>query len=376
VRPTPEPGPRTQGVRSIKRERKGGIAGLRYRLVEPGTREFEPKTVYSVNFMPLTDGFLKTQSIKGIPCVSVSTVIVERQMGCSVSRFRLKKQGFSLVELLVVAGVLSMLTLGVSTMLVNANKSSQGLYQKVLYIQTLAQIQDLARSQDGCKKLGFDVASGYKLPTDAEIAQLSVGTLNVAALGNSAVKRSLTDLVFPLPFDSSSGLSVNAYRITKLTQDAASPLVYQADLNLTVKRTHGAPFKPESLPLYLRLDDTTSRNVISCSAVPPVAGSSACGPDDLYDSGWVDSGTGANGAVTFNHNLGTTDTEVYLEYKGNSNVSIYGTAISAGQAKVWRMGMYVYWYNKTANQVSVFRYGQRDIAQYFRVVVRKTDCSS
>ena len=102
----------------------------------------------------------------------------------------------------------------------------------------------------------------------------------------------------------------------------------------------------------------------------------ACSTSDYYDSGWV--ALQGAGLVTLNHNLGTTDTIVYMEYKGDAGSPGY----NIGPNQINQMGYgypsgYPYWTNKTATSISITKTsaGTDNHAGYVHIAMWRTGCA-
>jgi hypothetical protein len=100
--------------------------------------------------------------------------------------------------------------------------------------------------------------------------------------------------------------------------------------------------------------------------------SDSCTPSasDIYDSGWVGLSDSGEETRTFNHNLGTTDTIVYIEGKGDNSDSGYVTANSINYLDVGTPVFY--WKDKTQNDIKIYRSsGAVDFAKYVKVIMWK-----
>jgi hypothetical protein len=121
---------------------------------------------------------------------------------------------------------------------------------------------------------------------------------------------------------------------------------------------------------------TSSGIAVSSTNTSSSSNSGSCSGSSKYDSGWVDSGAGQDAEVTLTHNLGTTDTVVFIEYHGDSNFTIEDgkyPVMKKDLSNNYLEGLYSAYYNKSATQISFHRYGKY-ADRYFRVVMWKIAC--
>lgn len=101
------------------------------------------------------------------------------------------------------------------------------------------------------------------------------------------------------------------------------------------------------------------------------------GSGSMWDSGWVDFKN--KPLQTFNHNLGTTDTTVYMEIKSDKDYTIAHTVpitLKSDQAHLAYGNFYTKWFNKTANTIDVTTANsiQDQSDRYVRIVLKRTGC--
>ena len=158
----------------------------------------------------------------------------------------------------------------------------------------------------------------------------------------------------PLNVSSASQSKSGSLRLGGVRTSLSSYINFASSADLTTK---GAPFNALALAINGSVGanqycDENGENCIDPSNLGAGGGTCTAAAGSVYDSGVIDLSFGDN---LINHNLGTMDTVVYVEYTMSSSNS--GTPYTWIQGKNHSQitGAYGYWYDKTANTIKINR---------------------
>lgn len=123
------------------------------------------------------------------------------------------------------------------------------------------------------------------------------------------------------------------------------------------------------------VDGLDAKGEITCRAAAASSGPQSCA-NARYDSGWVSISEGSQ--KTFQHNLGSEDTLVDIESRDDtSNHTWNGATFEAGKGTNFpQSNSWIFYSNKTANSISVYRHGGTFPTKQVRVHMVRTDCAS
>jgi hypothetical protein len=178
----------------------------------------------------------------------------------------------------------------------------------------------------------------------------------------------------PVNVGLSNQTKAGSLRLAGIRTSLASYINFASSADLTTK---GAPFNALSLAVNGSVGATEYCDENGENCVDTLGGGGGGGTGTscpTYDSGFVD--LGASGTVhrVFTHNLGTLDTEVYVESKASTGGTNNIIDIAPNAINYFPIN-YMLWTDKTANTVTVGRYTSLATeARYVRVVVKKTGC--
>jgi len=123
------------------------------------------------------------------------------------------------------------------------------------------------------------------------------------------------------------------------------------------------------------VDGLDAKGEITCRAAAASSGPQSCA-NARYDSGWVSIAEGTQ--RTFQHNLASEDTLVDIESRDDtSNHTWNGATFEAGKGTNFpHSNSWIFYSNKTANSISVYRHGGTYPTKQVRVHMVRTDCAS
>ena len=175
----------------------------------------------------------------------------------------------------------------------------------------------------------------------------------------------------PVNVGLSNQTKAGSLRLAGIRTSLASYINFASSADLTTK---GAPFNALSLAVNGSVGATEycDQNGENCTTTLGGGGGGTCtaAAGSVYDSGWITLSDSGEETRTFNHNLGTLDTVVYIEGKGDGSDSGYVAANSINYLDVGT-GVF-YWKDKTENDIKVYRTsGAVDFAKYVKVVIWK-----
>ncbi|MCM2324097.1 MAG: prepilin-type N-terminal cleavage/methylation domain-containing protein [Oligoflexia bacterium] len=182
------------------------------------------------------------------------------------------KKGFSLVELLVVVGLLGIVALGTASLLTHNMNAQRGISLKSEVQTTAGQVRLMMATSAGCKKV-FSV--GTPNAPDFSISALPTTTLpsavefDLGSITTDTLGATLSPGTAVVP-----GLALDTIKL--IVKPPVQADEYLASLKLTFKRTGagiGAPILTETIPLYFRVgpdpaNPTTKKEILDCWEKP------------------------------------------------------------------------------------------------------------
>ena len=179
----------------------------------------------------------------------------------------------------------------------------------------------------------------------------------------------------PLNVSSASQTKAGSLRLGGVRTSLSSYINFASTADLTATPYGTTNFNALALAVNGKVGATEYCDQYGENCTNTLGGGGGTGTScPTYDSGFVD--LGATGTVNrvFTHNLGTLNTEVYVESKAGTGGSNNILDIAANAINYFPR-TYMLWTDKTANTVTVGRYASIDgEARYVRVVVKTTGC--
>ncbi|MCM2278417.1 MAG: prepilin-type N-terminal cleavage/methylation domain-containing protein [Oligoflexia bacterium] len=177
------------------------------------------------------------------------------------------RNGFSLVELLVVIGLMSIVALGTSSLMTHNMNAQKGISLKSEAQSAASQVRLMMSASTGCKKV-FSVGSASAPDFPSGDLPTSTATAPVEFPLTSVVTDTLGSTLSPgstvVP-----GLKVDSLKL--LVKPPVQTDEYLATLRITFKRTGagiGSPILTENIPLYFRVgpdaSDATKKEMVDC----------------------------------------------------------------------------------------------------------------
>lgn len=205
------------------------------------------------------------------------------------------KKGFGLVEVLIVVGLMAVVSIGIVTMLSNANKAQRGIQAKDLQREAMAEIGSHLIDRTACFNSFGGLGSNPAAPFTKTIIKDATGATKYQTTTNH----------------NSNLLQYKEFKIQDWVADVGFPNQGRANLNVTLTKLGDVlGVKDISQKLGLRIKLDASNNILECYSI----GSSTDSlwkptPTDIsntyYDVGNVGIGTNApssalqvNGTIT------------------------------------------------------------------------------
>ncbi|MCP4913397.1 MAG: prepilin-type N-terminal cleavage/methylation domain-containing protein [Oligoflexia bacterium] len=167
--------------------------------------------------------------------------------------FFTNNQGFSFVEMMIVAGIMGMMSYFLMTMIENQNKSTKELEGRVESIDIIQSIKGILSSNQNCIETFKNLTKSDFLKKEVNLNDkfISISLVRTDANGNKSISEK-----FKAGTKLSTNLSINSYQFDSKNLDAAiDEKNNQGEINLLVKFKFGKNRNlSKKIPLFLIFD--------------------------------------------------------------------------------------------------------------------------
>lgn len=174
-----------------------------------------------------------------------------------------------LIQVLIAAAIMSIISLGVATMIVSQNQQAKALYQKAEVLELKNQVQMLMQNPANCDQnlLNQRVNLNGVTPTQSNNSEVNLGTLSIGAPPNSLVLAAQNQSLST----SSTGLRVSRILFREYYATGI-PGLYRGVFEIRLHTdTMVVALKPVKVQQFFRIntsDPITNARVTSCAVNP------------------------------------------------------------------------------------------------------------
>lgn len=244
--------------------------------------------------------------------------------------------GFSLVEIMVVVGILGVISLGVTTFLVNSNKSTQNVAQKGELNSLNNELQGIFNNTQSCISA---------LANQPAIAPAMLVTLPKTFAPAIPVSVKLGSINYQAGFKYGNSLQIETLNFTGVDTASAGQYLFQLEMKVKRLGATGASLPARVFNLVLRLD--ALGKIVGCSG--------------QYDNLWV-----RNGVDSILYN-GTVNATAYM-YISDARLKEHVREIPSALERVLKLhGVKYDWKDKgrLANRVDQFGLLAQEVEKVF-----------